>query len=203
MLYDFGRDFFYEVVGLSMAILAGGLLRAWYVSIMGQPPLGQALTKASHGVGMIVVYVFFVWLVYRWQGVIGLGANLIAHPEKPLNWLPVVVLVWGLRWLRLNAKIAAQLVSIERETLASNAWIKIAVGIAAWVYAARIDGQPGPVWWAYINLALYFLGPWCVSTGITRALLVMRLNSGNARREIENEIARRNAPLRAARSRRY
>jgi hypothetical protein len=157
------------VIAIPFAALAD-----WFKFIKELPPGQQELAKASHGAGMLALVIYGGFFHF-------FAAGLRHELGKLVYWIPVAVAAWGLGWFLLNARFAALAIGPpHRGTIIARALIKIALGCAAWVYAAHLDLS-----WA--ELALRTVAVWCVTTGGVKFLLMV---CGGGRGEAYPMVAR-------------
>ena len=154
---------FGELVGLLIAI-PFVLLGDWFKFIKQLPPGLQELAKASHGVGMVALALY--WAVLA-GGPASFIASGLQEPFNPVYSIPAVIGMWGLGWFFLNARIAALSIGPpHRATTVVRALIKIALGWAAWAYTADLDLSGG-------ELVVHAVALWCLATGAAKILLIL------------------------------
>lgn len=181
-----------ELIG---SLLAGPFvaLADWFTFIKQQPPGLQELTKACHGVGMLAL------LAYGFELFGGFGnflQGLLLRPSAPLQWIPVGMAIWGLAWVLLNARFAAQAVfRPQRGTMIGRALVKIAVAYGALTCANATDG--------WIRLLLCLFAVWCGSTGGTKLLLMVWGGRSDAQRRVVDHIRQRTGEMNPARRRSF
>lgn len=165
----------FYVIGLFLAVPVVAFLD-WFKWIKRQPTGGpQELAKACHGAGLVALLA--VW--FCGSGEFDDFTYGLVTQQSLLCWLPIIVAAWGLGWLLLNARYAAQAIGRpQRATMTVRALIKIAIGGVLWLGAG-----PG-------NLLVQLPAAWCLATGGTKLLLMIW---GGAREKaypmVEQDIA--------------
>jgi hypothetical protein len=170
------------------------LAGAWRNWMRRRPPDTQALTKASHGAGLLALVLFVLAEFVGWRAVGNFARALRAHPDDLTLLLPAALLsavvIWGAVWLITGWRRAGR----GDGLIALIGVLSLAGGIAAFVYAPRLDLR------GLALIALDLLGVWFIATGAVKILLVV--GGGNALRAITRQLRRQNAPLRPVRPRR-
>ena len=190
-----------------LAILPFAALANWFRFIKRLPPREQNLARASHGAGMLAVAIIVLMLIGGTQGVAGFLNALAANPKEPKLWgsaLAWVVLVgWGFGWLVIGS---ARSRGPRDALLISRALVKIAVGVALDVLA---HGGYLPSGWLGVTLTklvefwLFPVAVWCMVTGITKLVLLLRGSGGSAEEAVKRSIESKRAPLVAAKRRNF
>lgn len=166
------------VVGLLIA-LPFTMLADWFGWINQQRY--PELAKACHGAGMLALLGYAIWLA---GGPIDFAAALAMHADNFCWIAPAVIAAWGLGWVLLNARFAAQSVSRpHRATMIVRALLKTAAGYGAW-----ISTQGAEAWW--ITLLMSLVAVWCMATGAVKFLLMIwRGARGEAYPMVADDIA--------------
>lgn len=163
-----------ELVGLLIA-LPFVALADWFKFIKQLPPGQQELAKASHGVGMLALVVF-------WFGLASGSLHAVVRDlDNPVSWIPAGFAVWGIGWFVLNARYGSLMIGPpQRGTIIVRALIKIALGWAVWAYTAHLDLSGG-------ELFLRAAALWCMATGGAKFVLLIW---GSRRHEAYSLVAR-------------
>jgi hypothetical protein len=183
---DFVESILYGAVTLFLIAVPIAALMDWHRWMKSQPPGGpREMAKASHGVGMAAVILFFIVTGYGWRGLFDLGNALIVKPDSWLLWVPVLIIAAGFGWLSLYGPYARMAAAgPEKGRILSRAHIKIVVG-AVIFYALNTLTRNGN---DFLLLGLQAVGVWCISTGAAKILLIFW--GGHSARRLAGRDAR-------------
>lgn len=124
----------------------------WFGFIKRQQPLDAELTKASHGVVMVMASIWLMWLVATRDGFEYRNIALL---------LLAFVATWGAFWVVIGA---ARSRYYKDHRLLGRAIAKIAVA-ALIVYLMPHEG------WLFVVECV--VAGWCAVTGVTKAVLML------------------------------
>jgi hypothetical protein len=164
----------FTLVGLLVA-MPFAAIADWFKFIRGLPPGHQELTKACHGTGMLALLGSWFWLT---GGIVDYVNAFVRDPGNPVMWIAPALVSWGLGWVLINARYAAQAIGRpHRVTLVWRSLLKLAVGGFAWSWTGAFD-HPAPatdasLWPGFLSLALSVVAVWCLSTGAMKLLLML------------------------------
>jgi hypothetical protein len=193
----------FELLGLAVAV-PFVLLADWLKFIKHLPPREQNLTRASHGAGLLVFAALALREIIRVQGIGGFARGLSAMPDDPGLWVPAllwaITVVWGLVWFLVGCRRAQ---GPRDGLLTTRAVVKSVVGFVAFFVAQ--GGLVPADWWGafFIEMALFLGGIWCVVTGLTKFVLLMRGGGGNAAGLVGEQIQRTAIFWRVGRPRKF
>jgi len=151
MLGEVALTLFYMMIGFFVIAASVAGFIDWLNFHNNQHPEERDFAKASHGAGIIALYVLltgfpfgdFFWLTrlrpatffIQAPSTIGaLSAALQRHPDNWRNWIPVVVFGWGIFWLCIGWRRAPRFRDGHK---IMRALIKIAAGVFAVCFAAH------------------------------------------------------------------
>jgi len=193
----------FELLGLLVAV-PFVLLADWLKFIKHLPPREQNLARASHGAGLLVFAALALHEIIRVQGIGPFARGVAAIPGDPSLSVPAILwattVVWGLVWFLVGCRRAH---GPRDGLLTTRAVVKAVVGFVAF-FIAQAGLVPGDWWCAFfIEMALFLGGIWCVVTGLTKFVLLMRSGGGNAAGLVAGQIQRTAIFWRVGRPRKF
>ena len=152
----------FQVIGLFLAI-PFVLVSDWFVFLKGLEPRERELTRASHGVAMILI-VAFAW-----------HKNLIVlvpfEYRTDTSAAAAFVVAWGLSWVILGA--GRSRFGYRDGRLIGRAIVKVGLGLG--LYFWLLPQWHLTEWWEVLVYdAAVAVSFWCVVTGATKFVLLMR-----------------------------
>jgi hypothetical protein len=178
-----GRMILLVVGGLLAFDLAVGYGKKYAVFLRQQQPRDAELSRASHGMGILVVLVIAgiaLRQVWRWQ-LSDFTAALQAG--DPLHWVPasllLLVVTLALMWVMTGTRRALRAGAERDSRVMTRSLVKILAGLAVvfvvWKPPAQYAGLAAWLWSVpYLPYAVIAFASWLAVTGATKFLIAAK-----------------------------
>jgi hypothetical protein len=172
------------ITGLLIALnLVVGFARGYRNFLHRQQPRDGELTRASHGVGILVLLVLAgiaLRQVWRWQLSDLIGA---LRAGDPLHWVPALLLLlvvtWGVLWVMTGVRRSIAFGAERDSRIITRAVLKILAGAALVLVLFKPPAQyAGAIEFVravpYLPFAVLALAAWLSATGAVKFSLTLK-----------------------------